>query len=98
MTITPSTSLRIRVSGFDLASLSISARDASGNEHAGLLDSRRLWDWMVQGFDAHVLRVGPVPHGFYRVRVWDAEGNEASINVEVDKGEMPIVDLPAETH
>jgi hypothetical protein len=86
----------VGLGGLDPSTTVLSVRDGAGNEHANLLDPRRPWDFIIDGFTGDVARIGPLPPSRYLVRGVDASGREGSVTVEIEGPGSVRVDLAAQ--
>lgn len=75
----------------DTRGVSVSVRDESEREYAGLFSLGELMQEMGAWFSTEAQRVGPVPPGTYTVTATHADGRSRDRRVVVDGGERTVV-------
>ena len=72
----------------------ITVTGPDGRRHDDLLDPRRPWDWLADGFRSDVQRFGPLLPGSYRVVARAVEGGTREVAVEIEGPGLVRVELP----
>jgi RNA polymerase sigma factor (sigma-70 family) len=93
LVVCPAAIVLVGFGDLDPSSSVLSVRDDAGREHANLLDPRRPWDCIMDGFGAQVQRIGPLPPGRYIARGFEPSGREGTATFEVQGAAQHRVDL-----